>query len=108
MRDEGRVLWISRQVIREYLAVLSRPQTFSKPVPTSALSSDVRRFEQAFRVADEESRVTRALLDLVERVPAAGRQIHDANIVATMVAKGIGRVLTNNVGDFERFSPWKR
>jgi len=25
-------LWISRQVLREYLAVLSRPQTFASPI----------------------------------------------------------------------------
>lgn len=106
MRDEARDLWISRQVIREYLAVLSRPQTFSKPVPMVALVDDAQQFERVFRVADEDSGVTKALLDLVERVPVAGRQIHDANIVATMRANGIGRVLTNNAADFERYSAW--
>lgn len=106
VREEGSVLWISRQVTREYLAVLSRPQTFSKPIPLPVLADDVRRFERVFRVADEDARVTTALLDIIGRVPVGGRQIHDANIVATMVAWGLGRVLTNNAADFERFSPW--
>jgi predicted nucleic acid-binding protein len=29
----GAELWISRQILREYLATLSRPQSFSSPVP---------------------------------------------------------------------------
>ena len=29
-------LWISRQVLREYLAVLTRPQSFTSPIPTAA------------------------------------------------------------------------
>jgi predicted nucleic acid-binding protein len=34
----------------------------------------------------------------------AGRQVHDANIVATMLANGITRLLTFNVADFRRFA----
>jgi hypothetical protein len=33
----------------------------------------------------------------------AGRQIHDANIAATMIAHGERRLLTFNAGDFQRF-----
>ena len=31
----GVELWISRQVLREYLATLSRPQSFTAPVPVA-------------------------------------------------------------------------
>ncbi len=43
-------------------------------------------------------------LKAVEQIPIGGRQIHDANIVATMLAHGIPRLLTNNPGDFQRFA----
>ena len=33
----------------------------------------------------------------------AGRQVHDANIVATMLAHGENRLLTFNGADFRRF-----
>jgi predicted nucleic acid-binding protein len=33
----GTEVWISRQVLREYLATLSRPQTFSPPIPAEKL-----------------------------------------------------------------------
>jgi predicted nucleic acid-binding protein len=34
----------------------------------------------------------------------AGRQVHDANIVATMLAHGETRLLTSNRSDFKRFA----
>lgn len=44
------------------------------------------------------------LLALLATYPIAGRQIHDANIVATMLANGINRQLTCSVVDFRRFT----
>ena len=44
------------------------------------------------------------LLDLVRSVPMGGKQVHDANIVATMLAHGVGRLLTLNAADFRRFA----
>jgi len=97
------VLWISRQILREYLAVLSRAQSFSQPVASQTLTQQVRQFERRFQVADDTARVTASLLDLLQRFPTGGRQVHDANIVATMQAYGVARLLTHNVADFARF-----
>ena len=36
-------------------------------------------------------------------VPVGGKQVHDANIVATMLAHGERRLLTLNTGDFRRY-----
>jgi hypothetical protein len=36
--------------------------------------------------------------------PVGGKQVHNANIVATMLAHGIPRLFTHNVADFNRFS----
>jgi predicted nucleic acid-binding protein len=44
------------------------------------------------------------LVMLSRRYPFAGRQVHDANIVATMLAHGERRLLTFNGGDFRRFA----
>ena len=57
-----------------------------------------------FRLVEENSAVVTALLALAEHVPVAGKQIHDANIVATMQAHGIRRLLTHNTADSERFA----
>ena len=48
--------------------------------------------------------MTEALLGLVRTIPVAGKQIHDANIVATALAHGIPAILTHNVTDFVRYS----
>jgi predicted nucleic acid-binding protein len=101
--ESGQELWVSRQVLREYLAALSRPQTFAKPRPASELVSDIRYFLSHFRLAEEGHAVTEKLLELIEEVEIGGKQIHDANLVATMLAAGIPALLTHNVGDFVRF-----
>ena len=43
------------------------------------------------------------LIALCQEVPLAGKQVHDANIVATMLAHGERRLLTFNASDFQRF-----
>ncbi len=100
----GVKLWISRQVLREYLATLSRPQAFTSPRPVTTLVERVRYFESHFLVAEDGPLVTAQLLVLMEQIPVGGKQVHDANIVATMCVHGISRLLTANTGDFARFA----
>jgi predicted nucleic acid-binding protein len=96
-------LWISRQILREYLVTLSRPQTFSAPVAPAALVADVIRFQTQFLIAEDGPLVTSNLLGLLSTFSIGGKQVHDANIVATMQVQGIRRILTKNVADFSRF-----
>ncbi|MHC5768185.1 MAG: hypothetical protein ACYTXI_21710 [Nostoc sp.] len=55
-------------------------------------------------MAEDSSQVTEGLLTLMEEIPSGGKQVHDANIVATMLIYGIPQLLTHNIGDFARFS----
>jgi len=96
-------LWISRQILWEYLATLSRPQTFSAPVAPAALVADVVRFQTQFLIAEDGPLVTSYLLGLLSTYSFGGKQVHDANIVATMQVQTIRQILTNNVADFSRF-----
>jgi predicted nucleic acid-binding protein len=66
-------LWISRQVLREYLAVVTRPQTYSNPVPMQAAVSDVIRFESEYLVAEDNEQVMQQLLSLLPRVEVGGK-----------------------------------
>lgn len=101
-RQAGRTIWISRQVIREYLATLTRPQTFER-VPKATVLAQVEQFIGQFEVADDTAAVTGQLVVLLENYIVGGKQVHDANIVATMLAYGIPCLLTHNTRDFERF-----
>lgn len=102
--QSGARIWISRQVLREYLATLTRPQTYSSPIVPATLVADVVLFERKFAVAEDNDKVTQRLLDLLVQTKPGGKQVHDANIVATMLAYGIDQLLTHNTSDFSRFS----
>ncbi len=100
----GRPLWISRQVLREFIAARTRPQTFAQPSTSDVVIKRIRYFEDRFQVADDTPAVTEQLLQLLANHKLGGKQVHDANIVATMKTYGITALLTHNVKDFERFA----
>lgn len=102
--SSGGELWISRQVVREVASVMTRPQTYSVPVTAPVAAQQMRALGSSFLIADETGAVADALLGLMETIPMGGKQIHDANIAATMRAYGIPHLLTLNVSDFARFS----
>jgi predicted nucleic acid-binding protein len=100
----GSTLWISSQILREYLAAVTRPQATAPGLPMETAISDVRRFRMAFRVAEERASALR-LIEILSAHRVAGRQVHDANIVATMLDCRVYRLLTFNGTDFQRFVP---
>lgn len=76
----GTTLWISRQVLREYLATVTRPQVFSDPVTAKVAVTRVRYFQTRFRIAEDGPEVTERLLALVEQIPIGGKQIHERTL----------------------------
>ena len=104
LEAEGSALWVSPQVLREYLAAVTRPQATAPALPVATAVADVRRFRTIFDVAEERGGVLDRLLNLLTASRGAGRQVHDANIVATMIEHGIRRLLTGNAADFRRFA----
>ncbi len=98
----GRAIWISRQVIREYLAAMTRPQVFEN-LPKATVLEQVDQFIERFQVTDDTAAVTVQLVRLMGDFQVGGKQVHDANIVATMLAYDIPCLLTHNTKDFERF-----
>lgn len=104
VKAAGAPLWTSAQVLREYLAVVTRPQGELAALPMAIAIERVRFFAQRFWLAEDGPAVRVRLLDLLSAYPVGGKQVHDANIVATMLANGITRLLTFNVADFRRFA----
>ena len=103
-RKSGKNLWISRQVLREYLAVLSRPQTFTPALAMETLFEELVLIESRFFIAEDGPKVTEKLVSLLREIPSAGKQVHDANIVATMLAHNIPALITHNMSDYARYS----
>ena len=96
-------LRISRQIVREYLAVVTRPQTWTAGITREDALDDANRLIATFDVLEDGPVVTASLLALCREVSVGGAQIHDANIVATMLAHGERRLLTFNTRDFRRY-----
>lgn len=100
----GIEICISRQVIREYLVTMTRPGNFIENVDQEVVISELQKFEESFTIFDEKADVTKCLLGLLKSYPIAGKQVHDANIVATMLTHNISTLLTHNEKDFKRFA----
>ena len=100
---EAEPLRVSRQILREYLAVVTRPQTWVIGLTREEALADVERLLGIFEMLEDGPVVTDRLLALCREVSVGGRQIHDANIVATMLAYGELRLLTFNTADFRRY-----
>ena len=94
---------ISRQIVREYLAVVTRPATWAIPITLTEALGDVGRLMGMFEILEDGPAVTQSLVTLCHQVPVAGALIHDANIVATMLTHGERRLLTFNQSDFRRY-----
>jgi len=103
VHEEAAELWISRQVIREYLVQVTRPGFLAEALNIQQVTTHMKTLQLLFKIADETDDVTRKLLDLIQAFPSGGKQIHDANIVATMLVYGIDTLLTINVADMKRF-----
>jgi predicted nucleic acid-binding protein len=105
-RKQGTELYISVQVLREYLAVTTRPVTAQTAPPDyTAILGNMATFRSEFHVLEDTRLVSEKLCELVQRFAVKGRQVHDASIAATMLIHGLQHLLTHNGSDFTRFSP---
>lgn len=100
----GTVLYLSGQVIREYLAVATRPVRLNGLGMTQTEAvRNARVFRARSSVLVEDAGVNDQLLALLDSVSCTGKNVHDANLVATMLAHGIDTLLTSNIDDFARY-----
>jgi predicted nucleic acid-binding protein len=81
---------------------MTRPQNF-KNLSKAIVLGQIEQFLEHFHIADDTVAVTSQLMRLSSDFPIGGKQIHDANITATLLAYDIPCLLTHNVKDFRRF-----
>lgn len=103
--NEGTILATSSQVLREYLAVATRPvEANGLGLGVEDALSNVTAFRGRMRFLVESEAVWDRLHALIASYGCKGKQIHDANLVATALTSGVARLVTANVGDFKRFA----
>lgn len=97
-------LYVSGQVLREYLCVATRPaERNGLGLSTPDALGNVRAIRERTTLLAEDGKVTDRLLALLADVRCGGRQVHDANLVATMLVYRVDTVVTMNLADFARF-----
>lgn len=103
--SQGLILATSSQVLREYLAVSTRPVNVNGlGLSVDDALDNVAVFRGRMRLFVESEPVWDRLRGLIATYDCKGKQIHDANIVATALAFGVPQLVTANVGDFSRFA----
>jgi toxin-antitoxin system PIN domain toxin len=105
LAKEGAVACISGQVCREFLVVLTRQPVEGRAFSVAEALDAIEAWRGACAVLEEDYLVLDTLLSLVRKHDVKGKQIHDANIVATMRAHAVSRLATFNADDFSRFEP---
>lgn len=68
-----RPLWISRQILREFIAARTRLQTFAQPSTPDVVIERVRYLEERFQMADDTSAVTDQLVMLMGNFKIGGK-----------------------------------
>ena len=100
---DGAELWINGQVIREFIVQATHPRTLTEPMTTQQVVQEIEAMKPLFQIADETSAVRDKLLELLREYPTQGKQVHDTNLVATMLVYQIDTLLTLNIDDLKRF-----
>ena len=100
LAEHNNTFYISNQVLREYISSCTREKfhRFYEEV-----LFDCEELKQTFKVLEDIEKVSISLLNLCKNYKVSGKQVHDANIVATMESFSIPYILTANVNDFTRF-----
>lgn len=85
-------------------AVITRSQSWARAQTPVEAAAAALTIAGEFEILEDGVRVWDELIGLCRRHSFGGRQVHDANIVATMLAHGERQLLTFNAADFQRFA----
>jgi predicted nucleic acid-binding protein len=106
LRNAGEVLVITPQNCAELWNVSTRPMASNG---RGLSAHDVQRMisiaSQVSTLLYETPEAFERWRQLVERHDVKGVAVHDARLVAVMLAYGVTRLLTLNVRDFKRYAP---
>ncbi|HEX6290199.1 MAG TPA: type II toxin-antitoxin system VapC family toxin [Herpetosiphonaceae bacterium] len=100
----GSTLVTSPQVLREYIAVATRPGVVQAAPVLADILANIALIRARCRMVEETASVVDQLIQVLATTPTAQRRVHDANIVATMQAGGVAHLLTHNTADFAPYA----
>lgn len=104
LKRRGEAACVAPQNLIEFWSVATRPvEVNGLGMAPDQVATEVDRIVTMFRLLDEPPHAYRRWRRLVEACAVRGRQVHDAHLVAVMLAHGVDHILTFNVDDFARY-----
>lgn len=104
LNDDDRRLALTPQIVREYVAVSTRPAAANGfGLSASDAIANVGQFLEDMELLAEDVATTNGLLRLIGQDSAADKQVHEANIVAVALAHRASVIVTDNRRHFARF-----
>ena len=105
LNHDTRRLAVTPQIVREYLAVATRPvEANGLGMPGRDAAANMEQFLEDIELLPENTETSRGLMGLVVQNVAIGKQVHDANVVAVALAHGARTIATGNARHFVRFA----
>jgi predicted nucleic acid-binding protein len=104
LRSRGESLFITAQNLLEFWSVATRPASVNGLGFTPGQAdADVQAIEQFFPLLPDHATIHTHWRRLVVSHSVSGRQVHDARLVAVMLAHHVSHLLTFNASDFARY-----
>lgn len=101
---QGHTLIVTPQILAEFWNVCTRPpKNNGLGMETSDVTKILENVMQIFSLHRDKPEAFDHWLDIIKKNDVKGVQVHDARLVAAMIAYGITHILTFNTKDFKRF-----
>ena len=101
---QGDEVYLTPQNFIEFWAVATRPTEANGFGWTSERTArEVAELQQRFPMLPDSPDIFTRWLDLVKRLPVHGKRVHDARLVAVLLAHAIEHLITFNTSDFNVF-----
>lgn len=105
LREVGEFLYIAPQNLVEFWAIATRPiDANGLGFDTDSAKAQVDLIKLHFSLLTENESILNKWEQLVVAHQVIGKTVHDARIVAAMLANGLDTILTFNVSDFRRYA----
>jgi predicted nucleic acid-binding protein len=101
----GEILSLIPQNIIEYWAVATRPvEANGLGMSVEETAAEVTRLQIIFQILPDNAEIFAEWKRLVSTHEVKGKEVHDARIVAAMLAHRVTHLLTFNTADFKRYT----
>lgn len=98
---------ISPQIIREFFAISTNSKILIKPLSPEEAFEKIEEFLEKYEFVSESENTISYLKDLTVKHQIIKQNIHDTNIVATMMDNDIDHLFTFNTKDFIKYNEIK-